>query len=310
MSSRRRSRPQGDAAAAGAGQHAATGAASGNGGGGHRDPPARAASSRRSAAGTAPPATAGRPGCARPRRRARASASSRWGVVDLERDRPPSTARWCTPGSRPGRRVASVTAVTWCGSGAAARPACRTRPCRPLRMIVTRSQSFSTSARMWLDSSTVARRPRLPDALGGTPPPSAGPGRRWARPAEQLGVRGERRDQRDLLPVALGVGAALLGAGRARTARAARPCAAGSSPPRRRPSRSIDLSAGQVGPQVHVAGHVGEPSVQATASRHGSPPSSRTAGVGAQQPEQHADRGGLARAVRAEEAVHLARARR
>ena len=30
---------------------------------------------------------------------------------------------------------------------------------RPARMIVTLSQSFSTSARMWLDSSTAAPRP-------------------------------------------------------------------------------------------------------------------------------------------------------
>ena len=68
---------------------------------------------------------------------------------------------------------------------------------------------------------------------------------------QQLGVGGEGRDQRDLLPVALGVGAALLGrvelepleqlvaAGVARVAR-----------PRMRSSRSMVSPPGQVGPQA------------------------------------------------------------
>ena len=48
---------------------------------------------------------------------------------------------------------------------------------RPSRMIVTRSHSASTSARMWLDSSTVRPASRsLGDALAGRPPPSAGRG--------------------------------------------------------------------------------------------------------------------------------------
>ena len=82
----------------------------------------------------------------------------------------------------------------------------------PARMIVTRSHSASTSARMWLESSTV--RPclaRLLDALlEDRLLQRVEAGGRLVE-QEQLDVRGERRDQRDLLPVALRVGAALLG---------------------------------------------------------------------------------------------------
>ena len=84
---------------------------------------------------------------------------------------------------------------------------------------------------------------------------------------------------------------------------------AGSRPPRSRPEHVDRLAAGQVGPQVDVARHVGQAPVQrdrvlprvAAEQLH-------VARVGAQQPEQHADGGRLARAVRAEEAVHLPRA--
>jgi hypothetical protein len=69
-----------------------------------------------------------------------------------------------------------------------------------------------------------------------------------------------------------------------------------------------DLAAGQAGPQRHVAGHVGQPPVQ----RGGIPPRVAAeqpdgSGAGPQQAEQHPDRGRLARAVRPEKAVHLAR---
>ena len=63
------------------------------------------------------------------------------------------------------------------------------------------------------------------------------------------------------------------------------------------------LQTGQVCPQRHIAGHVGDPAVQcdrvapriAAEQPHGS-------AVGAEQAEQHADGGGLARAVRPEKA--------
>ena len=65
------------------------------------------------------------------------------------------------------------------------------------------------------------------------------------------------------------------------------------------------------GHRVTSPGHVGEPAVQlgrlpprVTAEEP------RGAAVGAQEPEQHADRGGLAGAVGPEETVHLAGRRR
>ena len=63
------------------------------------------------------------------------------------------------------------------------------------------------------------------------------------------------------------------------------------------------LQAGEVGPQRDIAWDVGDPAVQ----RHRIAPrvaaeKSDGAAVGAQQAEQHANGGGLARAVRAEEA--------
>src|SRR5450756_1711896 len=63
---------------------------------------------------------------------------------------------------------------------------------RPSRMIDTVSQSASASARMWLDSRTVPPAGRLVEQV-------------------QLDVRGQAGDDRDLLPVPLGVGAAPLG---------------------------------------------------------------------------------------------------
>ena len=78
-----------------------------------------------------------------------------------------------------------------------------------------------------------------------------------------------------------------------------------------RPEQVDRLAAGEVRPQADVTGHVREAAVQVDgvapriAAQHG-----RRSGVGAQQPEQHPDRRGLAGAVRAEEAVHLARPHR
>ena len=79
-------------------------------------------------------------------------------------------------------------------------------------MIVTRSASRSTSLRMWLDSSTVVPAPRtLGDARGeDLLHQRVQAGGRLVED-QQVRRRCERGDQGDLLPVALGVGAALLG---------------------------------------------------------------------------------------------------
>ena len=83
---------------------------------------------------------------------------------------------------------------------------------------------------------------------------------------------------------------------------------ASSTSPRRRREQVDHLAAGQLGPEVHVAGHVG----QATVEVHRVAPritaeQRHLARVGPQQTEQHPDRRRLAGAVRPEEAVHLAR---
>jgi hypothetical protein len=67
------------------------------------------------------------------------------------------------------------------------------------------------------------------------------------------------------------------------------------------------LPAGQIGPERHVAGNVGDPPVQ----RHRVPPGVAAeqphgARFGAQQTQQHPDRGGLARAIGAEESADVA----
>ena len=107
----------------------------------------------------------------------------------------PASSAWMTVRVR-WRRSASVPVST----------------ARPSRMMVTRSQSASTSARMWLDSSTV-RSPRrfssrmhLAEHLLHQRVQAGG---RLVQD-QQLDVGGERGDERHLLPVALGVGAALL----------------------------------------------------------------------------------------------------
>ena len=68
------------------------------------------------------------------------------------------------------------------------------------------------------------------------------------------------------------------------------------------------LPTGEVRPQIHFTGHVGKTPVQ----RHGvvpwvMPQQGNLPAVGAQQPEENADRGRLPRAIRSEEAVNLAR---
>ena len=117
----------------------------------------------------------------------------------------------------------------------------------------------------------------------------------------ELGVGGKRGDDRHLLPVALGVGARLLVRvefeALDQLVASARVDAVAAQP-----GQKVDgLQAGQVGPQCHIAGDVGDPAVQ----RHRVAPriaaeQSDGAAVGAQQAEQHADGGGLAGAVRSE----------
>ena len=123
---------------------------------------------------------------------------------------------------------------------------------------------------------------------------------------QQLHIGGERGDERDLLPVPLGVGARpdrrveLEPFDQAGPALLVKPAA--------EPAEQVDhLAAGEVRPEAHVAGYVREPAVQLGGLRPGVAAEQRhRPAVGAQQPEQDADRGGLARPVRAEEPVHLA----
>ena len=225
------------------------------------------------------------------------------------RTRVPSTARSCTPGRRvqAGRRRSSSSARTEVRVRCRSSASVPVSTVRPARMMLTRSQSASTSARMWLDSSTVRPWPcSSADALAEhLLHQRVQAGGRLVQ-QEQLDVGGERGDQRDLLPVALGVRPAFLVGSRSKrsssSARRAR------VQPAAQPAEQVDhLAAGQVRPQRHVAGHVRQPAVQ----RRSRPPRVAAeqpdgAGVGAQQPEQDPERRGLAGAVRAEEAVHLA----
>ena len=111
-------------------------------------------------------------------------------------------------------------------------------------MIETRSHSCSTSERMWLESSTVAPAARTRAIslrnidLHERVEPAGG-----LVEDVEVGRHGECRDQRDLLPVALGVRAALLARVELERLHEARLLAryAGScrDAPRRRESRSI-----------------------------------------------------------------------
>ena len=173
--------------------------------------------------------------------------------------------------------------------------------------MLTRSHSRSTSARMWLLSRTE-RPSSLKSSMHSVNTASISgsrPGRRLVE-HEQLDVGRQRGHEGDLLAVALGVGAALLGGVELEPLDQV-----GAPPlvdPAAQPAEQVDdLAAGERRPQVHVAGHVREPAVQLgrVAPRVAAEQPDR-AGVGAQQAEQHADRGGLAGPVRAEEAMHLA----
>ena len=122
---------------------------------------------------------------------------------------------------------------------------------------------------------------------------------------EQLGVGGERRHERDLLPVALGVGAALLR--RVEVEALEQRLTPPRIEPAAQPAEEVDrLAAGQLRPQVDVAGDVGEPVVQRDrVAPWVAAQQRRLAPALAQQPEQHPDRRRLARPVGPEEAVDL-----
>ena len=126
-----------------------------------------------------------------------------------------------------------------CGSDA--RSSCSVPLCtvRPARMMLTRSHSASTSARMWLDSRTVrpsaltSRMQSWKTASISGSRPEVGSSR-----ISSSALRGERGDQADLLPVALRVGARLL-RGIELEALEQLVSSAGSRSPRSRPSRSM-----------------------------------------------------------------------
>ena len=124
---------------------------------------------------------------------------------------------------------------------------------------------------------------------------------------EELDVGGQRRHERHLLPVALGVAASLLG--RVQLEALDQVAPAGLVDPAPQPAEQVDhLAAGQVRPQVHVAGHVGQPAVQGRGVAPGvAVEEAYVAGVRSQEPQQDPDGRRLAGAVRPEEAVHLPR---
>ena len=156
-------------------------------------------------------------------------------------------------------------------------------------MMLTRSQSASTSERMWLESSTV--RP----ARAAPPRCTCAEGLLHQRVEAATSARraaAARRPRRARPPGRPSAGCPWSSrgpscAGRGRSARAARPAACSSSPPRNRPEQVDHLAAGEVRPQRDVARHVRQPPVQRD----------RVApGVAAEQPDVAARRRGAARA--------------
>ena len=133
----------------------------------------------------------------------------------------------------------------------------------PARMMLTLSHSASTSARMWLESSTV--RPsalHLADAATGTPPPSADRDPTSARRGSA--ARRRTRARRPARPSA-GCPSSRCGpawSGRARTARSARRAAPASRSPRSRPNRSIVSPPVSFGHRLTSPGHVREALVE------------------------------------------------
>lgn len=172
-------------------------------------------------------------------------------------------------------------------------------------MIETRSHSASASDRMWLDNNTV--RPSVRSAWMSAEllfHQRVEPGR-WLVEQQQLDVGGERGDERHLLPVAFGVGAALLG--RVELEPFEQVISTSVIKPTPQPAEEVDdLTAGQLGPQRDIARDVGETTVQLGAVSPRIPTEHRhRAAVGPQHAEKYPDGGRLPRSVRAQEAVHL-----
>ena len=165
-------------------------------------------------------------------------------------------------------------------------------------MIVTRSASRSTSLRMWLDSSTVVPAATRSATHVGEHllHQRVQPGRRLVE-HQQVDVGGERRDQRDLLPVALGVGPALLGRVEVEPLQqllAAPGAGVGAAHPQQHVDRLAAATGSATAPRRRARRPAGGGSRRA--SRQGSSAEhARRAAVDAQQPEQRPDRRRLAR---------------
>ena len=123
---------------------------------------------------------------------------------------------------------------------------------------------------------------------------------------QQVHLGGERRDQCHLLSIALGVGAGLLGGVEVEALAQLVALAPVQSAAQAR--QQVDrLTAGESGPQLHIAGNIGQPTVQGHRVAPRVPAQqAHGAAVGAQHPQQHAHGGGLPGPVRSQEAMHLA----
>ncbi len=210
-----------------------------------------------------------------------------------------------SPSPSAGRSVATTTVVRVSWRRSARVPV---STMRPARMMLTRSQSASTSARMWLDSSTVrpSRRASRMQLLEGQSP-SAGRARRSARRAAAARRRRPaRRRGRPSGGCPSSRCAPFLVGSRSNRSSSSSP-ATSSRPPRSRDEQVDRLTAREVRPEVDVAGDVGEAAVQLDrVAPRVATEQLDSAVVGAHQAEQDPDGRGLAGPVGTEEAVHLA----
>ena len=174
-------------------------------------------------------------------------------------------------------------------------------------MIVTCEHRSWTSARMWLDSRTVA-------------PPLGGLADRVREDAlhegvqargrlvedEQVHGRGQGGHERHLLRVALGVGPHFLGG--VQVEALGELLLAGAVARAAQARQGVEhLPAREAGPQAHRPGHVGEAAVDGGCFAGGvHPHDPGTAAVSPIHAEQYADRRSLPSAVGAEETVDLA----
>jgi hypothetical protein len=125
----------------------------------------------------------------------------------------------------------------------------------------------------------------------------------------QLGRGGERRNECDLLTVALGVCPPFFGRVELEHIEEVpfAPLILRAVPDAAEPAEQVDgLAAGEVGPQAHVAGNVGQPRVDGDGIRSGVRPKNGCATpCRPREAQQDSDRRRLTGAVRAEEAVNL-----